>query len=168
VQRATVCTSSKGLRAHLPLDVVDELIEGCIQDGVNFVFRKLGHVTRGILHVAVVDTTRHVCSVELMGAFPGAPPRCGARRWAAQAPRARVAREHRGPGPSRTTPSSVWPSNPVCVLFTDVVVVVVLCLLLQYLTQSCARGGRRIVDDMCKARIGCHDEGVVTCVALTP
>jgi hypothetical protein len=27
--------------------------------------------------------------------------------------------------------------------------VVVLCLLLQYLIQSCARGGRRIVEDMC-------------------
>ena len=41
---------------HLPLDVLNELIEGCIQDdgdGVKFVFRKLGHVTRGILHVAV-------------------------------------------------------------------------------------------------------------------
>jgi hypothetical protein len=28
-------------------------------------------------------------------------------------------------------------------------VVVVLCLLLQYLVQSCPRGGRRIVEDMC-------------------
>jgi hypothetical protein len=27
--------------------------------------------------------------------------------------------------------------------------VVLLCLLLQYLIQSCARGGRRIVEDMC-------------------
>jgi hypothetical protein len=26
---------------------------------------------------------------------------------------------------------------------------VLLCLLLQYLVQSCARGGRRIVEDMC-------------------
>jgi hypothetical protein len=31
----------------------------------------------------------------------------------------------------------------------DVCVCVCVCLLLQYLIQCCARGGRRIVEDMC-------------------
>jgi hypothetical protein len=66
---------------HLPLDVVNELIEGCMQDVVNFVFRKLGHVTRSILHVNVVHNTSHVCSFALMVAFPAAASRSGARQW---------------------------------------------------------------------------------------
>ena len=51
--RRSTCRTIKTLPAHLPPEVRDELIEVCIQDGVKFVFRKLGHVTRGILHVAV-------------------------------------------------------------------------------------------------------------------
>jgi hypothetical protein len=37
----------------------------------------------------------------------------------------------------------------VCVFITVVPNTMLLCLLLQYLIQSCARGGRRIVEDMC-------------------
>jgi hypothetical protein len=41
-------------------------------------------------------------------------------------------------------PRPVWTSLPI----THSVLLCV-CLLLQYLLQSCARGGRRIVEDMC-------------------
>jgi hypothetical protein len=80
VQRTTVFTSNKGFRAHLPLDVRDELIEGCIQDGVKFVFQKLGHVTRGILHVDVnVDAAMALNFVSVRtikeGSSPPAAPR---------------------------------------------------------------------------------------------